>query len=219
MKTTNVTTHNASPPPYVWRWLGVGAVLLMAGSVLLITLISAGVFDPQPIGEESGQWTLETVALAPGERELIWLEEPRLPPSYTVRLLASFAEGSPDVGYGLALGQDDAFLAAAVSPTGYATVWREVSGSEREEILPWQTWPHVDTGSGSNEIQIDVTADHVTIRINRELLWQGQVDIAGDRVALYGESFAAAASAKEASTGGASIQFQELRLFIPENQP
>ena len=206
MKPTNSTTHNDAPPSHIWRWLGLSAVLLMAGSVLAIALISAGVFDPQPIGEESGRWALETVELAPGAREIMWLEERHLPASYTVRLRASFIEGNPDAGYGLALGQEEAFLATAVSPTGYVTIWRETSGSKREEIIPWQTWPHVAPGSDDNEIQIDVGEDNVTIRINRELLWQGQMSMAGDRVALYGESFAT----------GASIQFQELRLFTEE---
>ena len=177
-------------PPWIWRGLGFGAVGLLLATVLGIGLISAGVFDPRPGG------SLQRL-IAPGARtastldpRLTWLDEQLPQPPFTVRLLAAHRSGETDVGYGLALGAPHAYLAAGVSPLGYVTLWQE-DGTGETVHMPWQTWPHVRPGSEPNEIQVDVNDGRVSVRLNRELLWQGPwlEDAAG--IGLYTETFGA----------------------------
>lgn len=192
------------PPPGVWRGLGLAAVLLLVGAITAITLISAGVFDPQPIGERAGRRALSAQEIGPGEKRLTWLPESMTGGAFSVRLAAAWAAGERDVGYGVAVGANDAYLAAAVSPLGYAAVWTEQAG-RREMVLPWQPWPHVRRGSEANEIQIDVVENVVTVRVNRERLWQGERAIQGASAGLVAESFGE----------DTVIDFREVVTFAP----
>ncbi|MEW5986692.1 MAG: hypothetical protein AB1791_08670 [Chloroflexota bacterium] len=201
---------NASdnPPGWVWRGLGWSAVLLLLTAVLVISLVSAGVFDPKPVGRLSYQQSLaaETV---PAQATLIeWAPVAHLPDAFTARLTAAYQRGNANVGYGLVVGGEKDYLAAAVSPFGYVAVWRQggkQAGGLHYYSLPWQTWPHIRPADQTNEIQVDVQDSRVTVRVNRELLWQGEVALSGRQVGWLGQSFDEAAV----------VQFQELRLYAP----
>ncbi len=179
------------------------AVLL--GTAVLITLILSGVFDPKPIGLPA--WDVEPgeVQVAAGGELVEWLQNaPTLPPAYTLRLTAALVSGENDSAYGLAIGGADERLTIAVSPLGYVMI--EQGG---EPILPWQTWPHVRTGEQTNEIWLDVrpsgAINQLTVRLNRELLWSGELEWSGKEIGLTAESFGETAV----------INFQRLELFHP----
>ncbi|MFW6063439.1 MAG: hypothetical protein ACOC9V_04610 [Chloroflexota bacterium] len=192
-----------SPSPQVWRVLGVAAVLLLVGAVLAISVISAGLFDPQPAGPEQERLPLQPQALVAGERRDRWLEGTDVAAPFTARLTAALVEGDVDSAYGLTVGQPQHSLTVAVSPTAYAAVWRTTAEGQEEMLMPWQPWPHVNQDRQTNEIQIDVQEGQVTARVNREILWQGAADGLRGGVALHAESFGRAAT----------VDFQELVLF------
>lgn len=182
-----MTREQSPPPPHIWRGLGLAAVLLLLLSVATIAAISAGIMDPGPAGPPLARHTLGSRQTKAGEERHMWIAG--VPTgAYTVRLTAAHAGGEPDSAYGLILGNDDGYFVAALSPLGYAAVW-EQQGAIREMHLPWQPWPHVETGSTSNEIQVDVTGDAVTVRINRELLWQGRASLPDPAAGIFLQSF------------------------------
>lgn len=159
------------------------AGILIAAVVVIAGLIAGGIFDPKPIGDlvrtdHPGQFEQGTA----GERfiELSPPWAPGQPPDrYSIRLRAALANGDADSGYGLALAGEESRLALAVSPLGYVTVQEETTAGQSGNHIPWSTWPHVRTGGETNEIWIDVAADErqsdISIMINRESLWHGEV--------------------------------------------
>jgi hypothetical protein len=131
------------------------------------------------------------------------------PRCYSVRLTAAYAGGETDSGYGLAVGNNEAALVVAVSPLGEAAVWQTVAGEDEPRyLLPWQPWPHVQQGIAPNEIWLDVAEDddlmRVTARINRELLWEGEVERLYSGAALWLGSFG----------GPVTVDFQTLDWFL-----
>src|SRR5690554_5568142 len=189
-------------PTHTWRVLGIAAVGLLLTAVAGIALISAGVFDPKPIGRLQLQLAPGERMLDGGERLLEWLDEPLPQAPFSTRLTAAHISGEQDAGYGLALGSRQEHLDVALSPLGYVTVWQEMDG-ERVEHMPWQTWPHVRRGQEINELQVDAQNGQISARINRELLWQGNWESAGGNVGIYAESFGEAAL----------IEFRDVALF------
>ena len=75
----------------------------------------------------------------------------------------------------------------------WMAIWEETGPGEITYHLPWQTWPHIRTGAAENDIWLDVVRDRgralLTVRINRELLWQGAVDFYPDQQGLYQVTF------------------------------
>ena len=173
---------------------------LLAAAVFLIILIASGVFDPKPIGER--QTTLPATSLTvdkPGQT-IIWLDE-RLPSGdFSVRGTAVYQSGSLDSGVGLALGDENSQLIVAISPLGYALVQQDDTA-----VLPWQPWPHVRLEENPNEIWIDVQGEEITVRINRELLWQGNRSMPTRNLGLFGENFGETAA----------YTFSTLEIFTP----
>ena len=171
----------------VLRW---GFVLLLAATAVILFLILSGVFDPKPLGELVLERPLFPQIIAPQAPPINWLAEPIPTSNYTVRLTAAQEEGQGmDIGYGLVLGSEAAHLAVVVSPLGSLSVW-QTNGPETEIILPWQTWPHVARNQEPNEIWLDVAdSDRLTIRINREFLWEGEIRPVSGQIGLIGESF------------------------------
>lgn len=173
-------------------------LLLVAG--VTIVLITAGAFDPKPYGSlvavsqpglqsVSAEEDLSTALIAP------W---PAPPGRFSLRLAAAHDGGEPDSGYGLAIG-DGRWLVVALSPLGYVTVREDKLDAESLAHMPWQTWPHVRTGTAENEIWLDVAQDGdgavVTARINRELLWRGKIAFWPQQVSLYQVTFGERATA------------------------
>lgn len=164
-------------------------VLLVGGTAVMIGLIQSGLFDPKPMGEWAGERPLSPQTIPAHTQQRFWLDEALPAGAYSVRLTAAYQDGETDSGYGLLLGSENAHLAVAVSPLGYLSVW-QVTENETNVILPWQTWPHVRRGAEPNEIWLDVAENgRLTIRINREWLWSGDVETPAGQVGLVGESF------------------------------
>jgi len=186
-------------------WLRQATWLVLGSAAVTLALIFLGVFDPKPLGTQA--WSIQPGAVRVDEetQSINWLDDaPDLPPTYTLRLTAAHLNGEQDSSYGLIVGKRENPLIVAVSPLGYVTIKHE-----GKAILPWQTWPHVKTGSQANEIWLYVqpsgTTSQITIRLNRELLWSGEVALSGTEVGLMVESF-------EDTT---TADFQHLELFIP----
>ncbi len=157
-------------PKYTWWVLGLAAVLLLALTVGAIGFISAGFFDPQPVGELTAELTLKPQYIPAQTENIQWQNERPPADDFSLRLTAAYQYGDLDAGYGLALGSDESALVVAVSPTGYVTILQADT-----PILNWQPWPHVQQGTETNEIWLDKRGDTVTIYINREHLWTGPI--------------------------------------------
>ncbi|MCA9936652.1 MAG: hypothetical protein KC415_22105 [Anaerolineales bacterium] len=183
---------------FVWqrrvlRW-GVGVGLGTA--VLLIILIASGLFDPKPVGPFQPAINL-TLTIPEEGRAVRWLDAPLPPGDFSVRLMVE-SEGAGEQGCkgdiftpapllpcppafpttGLLLGS--APLWVGVSPLGYV----EIMDGETA-VLPLQTWVHVRPSA--NEIWVDMRDETMTVRVNRELLWQGEVTLMGRQVGISGE--------------------------------
>ena len=190
------------------RWV---AVALLVFATLFIALVARGLFDPEPCGPLASRATPGSFALAERGEKLIKQSAPfgGQPRCYSVRLTAAHTVGERDSGYGLAVGDQRAALVVAVSPLGEAAVWQTVAGEDAPRyLLPWQPWPHVRQGIASNEIWLDVAEDddlmRVTARINRELLWEGEVERLYSGTALWLGSFG----------GPVTVDFQTLDWFL-----
>ena len=161
---------------------------LLAAAVFLIILIATGVFDPKPVGKL--QTSLPAISLTvdqPGQT-ITWLDEPLPAGNFSVRGTAVYQSGSLDSGVGFALGDENSQFIVAVSPLGYVLVQQnDMAG------LPWQPWPHVRLEENPNEIWIDVGGEEITVRINRELLWQGDFALTNRQLGIFGEGFGEAA--------------------------
>ena len=189
------------------RWV---AVAFLVYVTLFIALVARGLFDPEPCGPLASRATPGSFALAERGEKLIKQSTPfgGRPRCYSVRLTTAHTVGETDSGYGLAVGDRRAALVVAVSPLGDAAVWQTVAGEDAPRyLLPWQPWPHVRQGIASNEIWLDVEGDddliRVTARINRELLWQGEVEQLNSGAALWLGSFG----------GPVTVDFQTLHWF------
>ena len=196
-------------PPAIRRALRLATALLLVVAATLIALIVAGGFDPRPAGSPVQRTSPGPLALESGGEMLARqpLPWPSPPTRYSVRLTAAHAAGATDSAYGLALG-DGVTLTVAVSPLGEAAVWQTIAGDDEPRyLMPWQPWPHVRPGIAANEIWLDVRKlddmARVTARINRELLWEGEVEQMYPGVALWLGSFGSRVS----------VDFQTLDWF------
>ncbi len=174
----------------VLRW---SFALLSGATAVIILIILSGANDPKPVGELVQERPLFSQIVAPEAPRITWLDESLPEKSYSVRLTAAQEPGhdkqGADVGYGLVLGDETTHLAVAVSPLGYLSVWQE-NDQDTHVIFPWQTWPHVRRELAVNEIWLDIEeSDQITIRINRELLWAGEIEAPQGQIGIMAESF------------------------------
>ncbi len=184
------------------RWLRLTAVIILITAVVAIFLISQGLFDPKPLGEEAWQQTVGQQTVVAGERRLTWLAHPPLPPAYSLRLTAVFQEGERDSAYGLLLGDEhEGWTAVTVSPLGNVAVWQE-RGGERTYFRDPAPFPHVRPAA--NEIWVDMADGQMTLRLNREWVWAGPAT-PGKQMGLIVESWGETAV----------VQFQKIQLFTP----
>ena len=176
-------------------WLGTAVCLLLAIG-LLVALIGWGVFDPKPLGVLVWQRSLSEWEIT--SREVLWLAEVE-EAVFTVRGTAVYQSGERDMVAGLVVGNEADYLGVAVSPLGYVMVWQG-----EEMLMPLQPWPHVHLGSEPNEIWLDVQGSDVTVRLNREILWVGEANVAGG-VGVVGQSWGETAV----------VQFPSIQLYSP----
>jgi hypothetical protein len=181
---------------------------------VIFLLTSTGVFDPRPIGPLSAD---DNLRLRVTVEDTYLSTVPHQPSSneFSVRLKASWVRGDADSGYGLAIGDGPRNVIVALSPTGYTTITKrpaegEISHNDGSGIadqkpeIPWRIWPHVKTGTHSNEIWLDIVDQNlVTVRINRELLWEGSLLLPGTNISLWAQSFGETAD----------IEFTAIELF------
>lgn len=172
---------------------------------LLTAAAASGSLDPRPAGPLRWQTVPGEMRVPAGGRELVWIDAGpeagrEASERYSLRLTAVHQSGERDVGYGLVVGDADAYLAVAVSPLGYAAVWQTGSGLQPAAFhLPWQPWPHVQ--SERNEIWLERDGREVTVRVNRELLWAGGGS-PGERIGLLLESYGETAVVAFTELGG-----------------
>ncbi len=181
------------------RWLRVGSGVLGLTAVLLLLLIAIGVFDPHPVGELVWTAVPHTLTIPPGEQHIFWLAQPLPVGDFTVRTTVRHQSGELDSGAGVVLGDGCTAVIIALSPLGYVTIYQTASithtcspiTDHRPPItgLPWQPWPHVRTGEAANELWVTVADGQMRVRINRELLWAGDIPIQPTQMGWYGESF------------------------------
>ncbi|HSG18641.1 MAG TPA: hypothetical protein VLE70_20265 [Anaerolineae bacterium] len=196
----------ASGEKQSWRWLNWSILLVFGGAVFLIGLISAGVFDPKPIGDPIDTLPLAPLEVNAGQVRLNWLALSVPDTDHSLRLEAALIEGEVDSAYGLVIGDESENLLVAISPVGYVTILIN-SNLEERPIIPWRTWPHVAMGNSANELWLDIEGDELTaVRTNRELLWQGSLSVPGKGIGLWVESYG----------GPAKIDFSSLELFAAE---
>lgn len=164
------------------RFAGLRALAAAGFLLFLLTLIliATGPFDPQPVGPVAAEQSPGALTAGPQSTTIRWLTTAAPPHPFTAQLTAHHASGAIDSGYGLVVGSDKAYLATAVAPTGMVSIWQTSHKGETQAILPWQPWPHVGTGDAPNEIWVDVDDTAVAVRINREQLWSGTLDVALD---------------------------------------
>lgn len=195
----------------VWQLLRAGLIFLLLAVGMTLGLILFDTFDPKPSGDLlyttwPGQYTL-----AGGEERFFPLEAgdefSSISQEYTLRLTATYRDGETDSGFGLMVGDVDHRFVVALSPLGYVSVWESEDDSTSTMHLPWQTWPHVKPGTIPNEISFDVkptiTGSKITARINRELLWQGEMETIKPAAGLWVASFG----------GPVTVDFNSLEWF------
>ena len=194
------------------------AVFLLVFGVIGAIFVWSGIVDPKPIGELQVKISPVAKLLVDENRQIVWQDVSLPVDGFSVRETAVFQSGNADSFYGIAIGNVQNYLVVGVSPLGYAMIEQSTINSQQSTTnnaqisksqphLPFQTWPHVRTGSTANEIWVDVVGDRVTVRLNRELLWIGDVDGLDGRVGIWGESFGETAV----------IDFQQLQLFWEVN--
>lgn len=159
------------------------AVFLFTFTIIAIGLILTGWFDPHPYGELAWQRQLSPITVPARSERIAWVDE-AVDGDYSVRLTAVFANGNPDSRYGLLL--DD--LRITISPTGYAAIEQG-----RQVLVPYAPFPHVHRDS-VNEIWVNVGATDaglrpVSVRLNRELFWQGDVALSAAGIGVVAENF------------------------------
>jgi hypothetical protein len=168
------------------------ALFLIFSIVLGVFLIALGLFDPIEKDKPIWQKTLTPIRVTSQSIKVSWLKEALPQSPYSIRVTGNFDSGEMDSAFGLVLSQTNEHIVVLVSPLGYVSIWHAPSlanKNSRDYYLPWQTWPHISAGDSENEIYARVNGDKLSIRINREWLW----DIDGidqiDGFGIIGESF------------------------------
>lgn len=178
-----------TPSITAMRWLGLAAVSVLLAAIGGILVISAGLTDPTPAALPARSILLAQTTLPAATSQISWIATAPSAPHLDIRLTAAWVAGDPDAAYGLILGDQAVYLAAAVSPAGYVSLWL-YERDEEHYLLPWQTWPHVRPGAAGNEIQMERQGNRIIVRINREQLWAGLDPTVGAQAGVVAQSFA-----------------------------
>lgn len=174
------------------RFVTLLSLLLISSIVLVASLSALSFFDPLAKEDPALQKPLKPMPISPESKEIRWLQENLPQPTLSVRVTAGYGSGDLDSAYGILLGQGNKYFAIMISPLGYVSIWEQSASTEGEtEIyhIPWQTWPHIRTGDSQNEIFVNLDGDSLSVRINREWLWETRGVDRVDRVGIIGESY------------------------------
>lgn len=201
---------NMEPTSKINQWIGFTAVLILSVLMLGIILISAGIFDPKPLGTKNQSIVPGLLSITAGQEKSELIPAVPYHDTFSLRLTASLKEGEQDSGYGLIVGPSEDHIGVAISPLGYLTLWQvttaSVSTNNNKQIIPWRTWPHIRQGTQENEIWLDIKDRHlIRILVNREILWEGEIPIQGKAVFVWGASFGEAAI----------FDFSKLDVYFP----
>jgi hypothetical protein len=193
------------------RWLQFGGVVMGVTAVLLISLITSGMFDPKPVGELAQTWPPLTLTIPAQEEQITWLPELLPASNFSLHTTLTYQSGEPDGGAGIVLATDCANIIIVLSPLGYATIQQQPLPAVHCPLLtdfPWQPWPHVRTGTQANQIWANIEDGQMQVRINRELLWAGEMTFKPERIGIYGESWGT-----DAASATAVYHFSQIQLF------
>ena len=183
---------------------------LLIGSITLVAfLLALGFSDPMANENQIWQASLSPMQIISGKRDILWLRENLPQPPFSVRITANHSSGDLDSAYGIVLDQENSKIAVMVSPLGYTSIWRESNTTNeiKEDIyLPWQSWPHIRTANEENEIYVSLVGDSMSVRVNRELLWEGSGIDSIYRIGVMGESFGDDAAIKFQSAEISAIE-------------
>lgn len=138
--------------------------LFLAGLLIVILMIGAGLFDPKPVGSATQQIANRALEPTAGS-SVFWLAETGTDFSVRARMRTVTAT------FAVVIGQEDDYKAIAVDPDGYYAIWQETQ--QRHYLQRWQPWVHLtptSNGAQQHEVWLDVRDRRVTIRFNRELL-------------------------------------------------
>lgn len=200
---------------------GARLLILLAGlsvglfGLVAFWLISAGAFDPKPIGELHQKRMINQIITVTNTRHLTWVDDQPESDTFSVRLNAALVAGSEDIGFGLVIGEEGDNVIIAISPVGYVAILdgsinKGIASDDRLEnwtsgdTIPWQTWPHVSRGLSNNEIWLDVIEGNlVTVRVNKELLWEEPIPLVNINIGLWAESYGETAI----------VEFKDLAYF------
>lgn len=189
------------------RWLSRFALIFMAGTILIIVLVKVEIFDPKPLGQNILQEDLPQMTLDAASKKIQWLDYEVPNPPYSIRLTASYAQGEEDIAYGLILGNEISNITTAISPLGYLALLETEESGAAFYHLNWQSWPHVQSGPQQNEIWLDIAGNKAQVRVNREWLWEGNINIPGSKIGIMGESY-----------GDSSvIEFHSIEIFAADD--
>jgi hypothetical protein len=174
------------------RILTISALILISSIVLIVYILFLGFSDPIAAGEPIWQKKLFLMRL-PGQTEkILWLRENLDQTPFSVRVIGSLESGDSDSAFGIVISQSDGEIMIMISPLGYISIWHESASINTDNkffYLPWQTWPHIHTGDSENEIYVRLTGDTISVRVNRELLWEMSEIDRVDRIGIMGVSF------------------------------
>ena len=169
-------------------------------------LISSGMFDPKPIGTLQRSATPGTFQMDAGSNSVQWFDL-SVNEAGSVRGTAVYHSGEKDIVYGIAVGKPTHYVQVVISPVGYVAIEKVINtqhaARSTQHLLPYQPWPHVLIGNVPNEIWVDWEDGQLTVRINRELLWMGDIEIDPVDIGIVGESYGKTAV----------VDFQTIELF------
>lgn len=163
-------------------WSGIGLFICAIG------LIAVGLFDPQPytLNNTLNKMDERTITI-PAEPHIEWQTDSLTTP-FSRRVTFQLPT-EPEIAVGVALNDGNKPLIISATNGGFVRI---VHGDE--VILPEQTWPlaSIDPyvrGGESAEFWVDVDENGVTVRINREMLWQGTMDERWTQWGIFSDGF------------------------------
>lgn len=173
-------------PRWLWPLVRGGFIVLLVTIAGLALAVMLGLADPRPVGQLQweddfsdpvSRWAVGVGGPVVEQPAALRMDRPGLTllvhnpdaTEYTFAVAGYQPEGSPGAGYGLAFDVRSAgdYTVVLINNNGFVSAWRQ-AGAVREDLYPWQAWPHILRGEQANAIQVTVRAGQAEIRINDE---------------------------------------------------